>query len=236
MSKTSGTWTQDGAFTDGQIFVGPSEFIDITASGAAAAASSAAGLFTLDVTTANHAAKFFADISKMLRTGQYASFGQQAFGTTGPPPVPGPTTVANTSSPDGTFGRPPLLTAKEPTILGPVVGAIPKGLQINSVDVIYEVDTTALAAATLGLTKTAFSLPGVSGAPTVTNLIALAANGLPTATNTAGQSTTTRVLVPTPAMLQITEGELILNINLTLGASGTLHFYGAILNCNFNYN
>lgn len=233
MSKTSGTWTQDGAFTDGQIFVGPSEFLDLAGFGTLTSAG--AGLLTLNQ-VASKASTYFADISKMLRTGQLAVFGQQAFGTTGPPPIPGPSAIANTSSPDSTLGRPPLLTAKLPTILGPVRGAIPKGLQINSVDVIYEVDAVALAAATLGLTQTVFPLSGASGAPVVTNLIALAANGLPTATNTAGQATTTRVLVPTPAMLQLTEGEIILNINLTTPAGGTSKFYGAILNCNFNYN
>jgi hypothetical protein len=117
MSKTSGTWTQDGAFTDGQIFVGPSEFLDLAGFGTLTSAG--AGLLTLNQ-VASKASTYFADISKMLRTGQLAVFGQQAFGTTGPLPIPGPSAVANTSSPDSTLGRPPLLTAKLPTILGPV--------------------------------------------------------------------------------------------------------------------
>jgi len=236
--RTAGLFEQDTPQPDGQIFVGASEFVDITSAGAAVPTSSAAGLFTLDVTTASHAAKFFANLKEMLRTGVYASFanGYTAFGTTGPPPVPGPSAVANTSGPLATQGHPPITIANLPTIKGPVNGPLLKGLQINWVDVIYEVDTTALAAATMGLTKTKFPAAGTKAAPVVTNIIALAANGLPTATNTAGQATRTRVAVANPAMDVDDGSEIVLNVNLTLGASGTLHFYGAVVGVSFNFN
>ena|ERR1700735_307207 len=233
MTATLGTITQGSPNTDGQIFVGASEFKDTA--GVSTYASAGAGLFTLNV-PATDAATFFANVTTILRrTGQLAtpSSSQEQFGTAAS--QPGPSSVSGTSGPLALpAGFPPYLAAALPTLATPVTGAPAKGFEITSMDVIYEVDTLALAAATCGLTVTQF-VNGV--APAVTNRITLAANGLPTTVNTvAGQAYVKNVAVPSPVFSTAADGETIVNVNLTAGATGTAKFYGVVLHVNFNLN
>ena len=118
------------------------------------------------------------------------------------------------------------------TLAGPVTGIVAKGIQIDSVDVIYQVLTDATAvAATIGLTKTTFSN---LVAPVVTNLIALAAHGLPVVIG--AQPQVTNVAVTTPAIIQAADTDVLLNINLTGGTGGTIKFYGAVIKAHYNFN
>lgn len=233
MSHTDGFYEMDTPNPDGQIFVGASEFTDTA--GVASTASAGAGLFSLNLASAA-AGTFFANVEALLRrTGVYATPAryQEQFGTAAS--VPGPTTVANTSGPEATIGFPPILSAAMPTLAGPTVGPVAKGYRVNSIDVIYEVNTVDATAATVGLTVTQFNN---AVAPTVTNRIALAANGLPTAHNTAGTGRpyVTNVAVPSPVFSTASDGETILNVNLTAGTGGTIKFYGVVLKCDFNLN
>jgi len=126
MTRTNTFFEQDTPNTDGQFFVGASEFIDT--SGFATTASAGQGLFTKNV-PATDAATFFANVSAILRrTGQYAtpSRVQEQFGTAAS--VPGPTVVIGTGSPDGVVGYPPTLAAQMATLTGGQSGPIPKGL------------------------------------------------------------------------------------------------------------
>jgi hypothetical protein len=104
-------------------------------------------------------------------------------------------------------------------------------MQINSIDVIYTVAALAAAVATVGLTTTTFAN---ATAPVVTNLIALAANGLPTAVQATPY--VKNVAVATPAMLITADTEVIANVNFTGGATGTVDFYGIVVHCSFNFN
>src|SRR6266567_4198733 len=181
MSYTDSRWTQGSPNTDLSIFVGADQFIDFAAVATLPAAPAAGLLFK---TVGNNAvAKFFASLSLLLRSGQFATaaYSQEQFGTAAA--VPGPSSVAGTSSPLALQpGFPPVTAANMATVGGTLgtgflSGPIPKGIQINSYDVIYQVLTLAAATATTGLTKTKFvNLV----APVVTNIVALAANGLPT--------------------------------------------------------
>ena len=113
-------------------------------------------------------------------------------------------------------------------------GPIPKGVQINSIDVVYQVLAVTASAATIGLTKTFFAN---LVAPVVTNLLALGANGLPTAIG--AQVQVTNVPITTPAMLVPAAGGVtapLVNVNLTAGSGGTINFYGVCLNCSYNLN
>jgi len=238
MSTTRGRWEQATGFTDGQLFVGATNFLPSAASGAATIVSSAAGLLTLNQ-AASLTGNFFASISTLLRTGQLATaaVNQEEFGTAAL--VPGPSSVANTSDPsDLPPGFPPWTEAVIPTITGGYKGPIPKGLKPIWVDLIYEIDTGAITSVTFGLTKTAMPPVGTSAAPVVTNIITLGANGLPVAANTAGQVTRTRINVATANQLYLnTDGtELIANVNFVTPASNSVKFYGMILGCHFNYN
>jgi hypothetical protein len=211
-----------------QIFVDAGWFTDVA--GLATVASAGPGLFVKHV-PATDASTFFANLGLLLRTGQYASAdGQSQFGTAAG--VAGPTTVANTSGPLALPpGIPPILAANLPTLGNIQRGPIPKGMQINSIDVIYTVAALAAAVATVGLTTTTFAN---ATAPVVTNLIALAANGLPTAVQATPY--VKNVAVATPAMLITADTEVIANVNFTGGATGTVDFYGIVVHCSFNFN
>jgi hypothetical protein len=234
--KTLGRLEGQTPFTDGQLFIGAANWLPLVVADAPIG-SAGAGLFTRNCITGT-TSQLFANISSLLRTGQLATPGvnQQQFGTAAA--VPGPSSVSNTSDPlDLPPGFPPAWTPNNvlPTLSGGQKGPIPKGLMITSVDVIYEVDTDALTSVTFGLTQTTFPAIGTSAAPTVTNIIALGANSLPVAANTAGQVTPTRINIATPAFVNAFKSEIIANINFDV-AGGTAKFYGIILNSTFNYN
>ena len=236
MSISEGRFEGNTSFPDMQFFIGFDDFQDTSAH--AVFATQGAGLVSQTL-AASLAATLFANVGPLLRTGVYASsYDQEQFGTAAG--VAGPTTVANTSGPLALPpGIPPITAANMTTIAGSLSGTgtgiqrgpVPKGMQIDSVDVIYSVATNALSTATIGLTKTVF-VGGV--APAVTNLIALGANGLPTAA--AAQPYVTNVAVTSPAMITSADAEIVLNINLTTPAGGTAVFYGCVFHCHYNFN
>ena len=232
MGFTDGTWDQATPQPDGRIFIGADQFIDFAALATLPAAPAPGLLFK--TVPATDASKFFSSCpGLLLRSGVYAGPNtQEQFGTAAA--APGPSHVPGTSGPLAFIqGRPPMLGAKMATVAGSLAGPLPKGIQINSVDVIYQVLTLAAAAATIGLTTTQF--PAVSAAPIVTNLIALGTNGLLLPID--AHPIVVNVPVTSPAMIVPTnDTEVILNINFTAGATGTVNFYGAVLNCSFNYN
>lgn len=235
MTTTRGRWEGGLSFTDGQIFLGASDFLPLVVAGAPIA-SAGAGLFTRNI-PASTTANLFANINSILRTGQLANNlqNQSQFGTAAL--VPGPSSVAGTSGPLAVWpGFPALGASKNPTISGPQNAPIPKGIGFTSVDVIYEVDTGAITSVTVGLTQTKMPAAGATGAPVVANILALAANGLPVAANTAGQATTTRVATTSASFVILAESEVIVNVNFVTPAANTVKFYGVVLNVNFNYN
>lgn len=229
-SHTDDRWTQGTPNPDMEIFVGAGEFIDIA--NHATWASAGEGLYTLNMGAAV-ASTFFVDVNSILRrTGVYMtpSLAQMQFGTAAS--VPGPTAVANTSSPYGMpVGMPPYTAAQMPTLHGPTNGPLPKGIQVNSMDVVYTVTGAALTLAQCSLTKTKFVN---NTAPAVTNLIALAANGMATAVQ--AQPYVINVAVGTPAMIIDSVAEIIAHVNLTTQAGGSALFYGVNLHCSYNFN
>ena len=238
MPKTLGRWEQQTGFTDGELFIGTTDFYLTSASGAVTIVSSAAGLLTTNI-AASLTVNLFANISTLLRTGQLAtaSYNQEEFGTAAA--VPGPSTVAGTSDPlNLPPGFPPWTSAVNPALTGGYNGPIPKGFKPIWVNVIYEVDTGAITSVTFGLTKTVMPASGTSAAPAVTNIITLGANSLPTAANTAGQATRTRIAVPTANQLYLNAdgSSVIANVNFVTPAANTVKFYGIIIGCHFNYN
>lgn len=234
MPGTRQRWEGATPFTDGQIFLAADADFIAVGGGAPTLASAGPGLMTLNLAS-SATYNLFSPISQILRSGQLATaaINQQQFGTAAL--VPGPSGVANTSDAlNLPAGFPPWLSSTNPTLTGGQKGPIPKGLQVNWVDAIYEVDTGAITSVTFGLTSTKFPAAGASGAPVVTNLIALGANGLPVAANTAGQATRTRITIATPVMSFGDGLELIANINFVVPAANTVKFYGCILGVSFN--
>lgn len=237
MSQTDGRWTAKTPFPDLQIFSGADAFSLLAGTAPLPASIATPGLLFRTV-AAGSAAILALNLELMLRSGIYgnAAYDQEQFGTAAS--VPGPSLVANTNDPDALRGSgtpnfqgfPPIPSARLATLGAIASGASIKGIQIDSVDVIYQVlaDATAVAA-TIGLTKTVFAN---LVAPVVTNLIALGANGLPVVIG--AQPQVTNVVVPVPAMIQAADTSILLNINLTGGTAGTIKFYGAVVKAHYN--
>jgi hypothetical protein len=226
MPNTDQWWSGDTPQPDGELFIGATEFKDLAA--VATLASAGAGLLTLNLAAAG-AGNFFANLSAMLkRTGVLATpaIQQAQFGTAAS--QPGPSGVVGTSDPEGIRGYPPFLTSKLPTLVGPQTGAVPKGFQINSVDVLYTVGGSTATLAQIGLTNTNFVN---NVAPNVVNVIVLGANGLPTAVQ--AQPYRFNVPVAVPGFPILPDTETILNIKLTGG--GTIVFYGCVLKSSYNF-
>lgn len=233
MGATDGRWESNQSYPDLQLFIGSLQFKDLAGHATTPTSIATPGLLW-QLVPAGDACIFAADIAELLlRSGVYATpaYDQEQFGTLAA--QPGPSSVVGTSGPLALpQGQPPMLAAKMATIAGSLAGPIPKGVQIDSVDVIYQVlaDATAVAA-TMGLTKTVFKN---LTAPAVTNLIALGANGLPVVIG--AQPQVTNVSVANAAMIVAADTEVILNINLTGGTAGTIKFFGAVLKCHYNFN
>lgn len=239
MSETAGRWAAKTPFPDLQLFVGALQFEDLAALATLPATIATAGLIW-QLVPAGDACIFVTDlVALFLRSGVLATsaFNQEQYGTAGS--VPGPSSVSGTSGPlslpvsgsPNYQGFPPIPGASMATLAGPTTGAQLKGIQIDSVDVIYQVLTDATAvAATMGLTKTVFAN---LTAPVVTNLIALGANGLPVIIG--AQPQVKNVAVTTPAMILASDTEVLLNINLTGGTAGTIKFFGAVVKAHYNF-
>lgn len=234
MSHTDGRWTQGTSVPDLQQFIGADEFALLGGTAPLPSTIATPGLLFRTV-AAGSAAIFAKSLSELLlRSGVYATpaYDQEQFGTAAA--QPGPSSVSGTSGPLALQqGQPPVLASQMGTVIGGVqTGPIPKGIQIDSVDVIYQVlaDATAVAA-TMGLTKTVFKN---LTAPVVTNLIALGANGLPVVIG--AQPQVTNVAVASPAMIVASDTEVLLNINLTGGTAGTIKFFGAVVKAHYNLN
>jgi hypothetical protein len=233
MSHTDGRWTQGTSVPDLQIFIGADEFALLGGTAPLPATIAGPGLLFRTV-AAGSAAILAKSLSELfLRSGVLATpaYDQEQFGTAAA--QPGPSSVAGTSGPLALKqGMPPMTASQMATVSGGNSGPSGKGIQIDSIDVIYQVlaDATAVAA-TIGLTKTVFAN---LAAPVVTNLIALGANGLPVIIG--AQPQVTNVLVGTPAMIVAADTQVLLNINLTGGTAGTIKFFGAVLKCHYNLN
>lgn len=237
MSATDGRWIAEKGFTDGQFFIGASKFVDI-AGLATGPTNPSLGLLEKTVPSGD-AATFVAELDMLLlRSGMYASSAddQEQFGTAAqvaPTLVqPGPSTVSGTGGPlQLPQGQPPMTATKLATVSGNYVSGPPiKGIKIISFDIIYQVNTVAAGAATVGLTETVYA-NGV--APVATALVAIAANGLPTAT--AAHPQVTNVALATPAYIKATDTQILLNLNLTAGSGGTITLFGAVIKFNYNF-
>jgi hypothetical protein len=227
--RTQGSLEADTPNTDGQIFLGPSaDWVPTT--GTAPVTTAGAGLL-YQLVAASETCNLFSAISQMLRTGQFprVPYSSQQFGTAAA--IPGPSSVANTGGPSGINGRPPFTGANLATVKGQGAQPIPKGLQINWIDLIYQVLGVALTSVTFGLTNTQFVN---AVAPAVTNIVALGANGLTTAVD--AQPVRTRITPATPAFSILDGSELIANLNFVTPAGSTVKFYGAVLGVSFNFN
>lgn len=226
---TEGSVLQDELVPDLQIFTGADEIRNT--SGTATLTLNASGNLSLNI-AASQACVFVCSELESYRTGVYATtqLTQEQFGTAAA--QPGPSTVANTSGPLSLAQAKPPVTAAQMATLGNILrGPMPKGFMITSIDVIYNVGVVPLTTAQVGITKTAFVN---NVAPAVTNILAKAANGLPTAVQ--ANPYVTNVPIASPVLITSTDTELIIEVDLTTAATGTCNFYGFVLHVSYNLN
>lgn len=224
--RTAGQLLMDTPFSDAQIFLGADDFALVTGT-RPVISQGTLGLPNVPI-TANATTAYAASLGETLRTGTAPNY-QQQFGTAAS--VPGPSSVPNTSDPLGLQGFPPIKAANLPTIKGPVTGFLPKGTQINWVDLVYVVSGAALTSASVGITAALFVN---NVAPVVNNILTFGTNGLPTATQV--QPYVFRVLVPTPAFIVSPDTNIVLNVQFVAPVGETGIFYGASLGVSYNYN
>ena len=232
MPNTDGRWVAEKGFTDGQLFIGANKFVDI-AGLATGPTNPSLGVYEKTVPSGD-AATFVISLEELLqRSGVFATaaYDQEEFGTAAQQ-TPGPSTVSGTGGPlQLPQGQPPMVSSKLATVSGNYVSGPPvKGVQVDSFDVIYQVNTVAAALATVGLTRTVYA-NGV--APVATAIIAIAANGLPTATATHPQ--VTNVPVTTPVYIAGADSQYLINLNLTAGAGGTITVFGIVVKFHYNF-
>ena len=223
MSNTQARWEQDTPFLDG---VFPVTIDDINVYAAASTKTrNAKGDYSLNQAASNATVYATSFAGLIFRTGQ-SPFLQEQFGTAAG--VAGPTSIANTSSPDGTIGVPPFTGASQ---LVPFVGQIPKGIKILDITLKYQVTTNPLSLHTIGLSKTVFAN---NVAPAVTDILANAANGLATAAQ--AQPYVTKVSLVSPVFQVSDLADIWLEIDATTPVGGTYRLYGASVHVAFNYN
>ena len=228
MSITEGRWEGNTSFPDSLGEWGMGDFIDTSTHAVATLNANGDASYNLASTLAG---TFVTIINPMRRAGVYASaYDQQQFGTAAG--VAGPSSVAGTSGPLALKpGFPPLTAAQLPTLGAIQTGPIPKGFQIDSVDVCYQVSTVNASLAQFGLYTNQIK-NGVANSPTA--LVALGTNGLATAFN--ANPYVKNIVNPSPAMIVTPDTFIVVQVNLTAGSGGTIKFWGIEVYGHFNYN
>jgi hypothetical protein len=133
------------------------------------------------------------------------------------------------TTPAGVTGRPPFTGITE---LTPVTAPRPKGIKFKAMYPVYTIGGAAATTNTIGLTQTTFAN---NGAPATTNIVAVAANGLSTATQ--ANPYLTPISVPSAAAIfrTIKFSDFVLEWDFTTGSGGTGLLEGVFLDVSYNY-
>lgn len=133
------------------------------------------------------------------------------------------------TSPASASGTPPFSGLSQ---LTPLTSPRPKGIKITSLTINYLVGTSNMASQTIGLAAATY-VNGV--APTITTLIALAANNLPVAFGATPYSWVIPVPVANQVWLTSFNSIISLEFGFTTGTGGTVDVLGATIGCAFNF-
>lgn len=136
------------------------------------------------------------------------------------------------TTPAGVSGSPPYTGFSE---FSSVVVPRPKGISFKQITPVYAILTAAATVNTIGLVSTTFNNVA---ATTSVNIIAVAANGLQTATNAASQAYVTPIPVPVAQQgFQIARNtQYVIQWNITTGAAATAAMFGVWIDVVYNYN
>lgn len=224
--NTQGRFEMDTPMTDGVFGITIDSINQFGAGATTTKTRTAKGNYALITTAAAASAVYASSFEGLLFRIGMLPFLQQQFGTAAG--VAGPTSVANTSSPDAQVGAPPQTGT---SLLTPATGFIPKGIKITDITLKYSITGQALTAHTIGLSKTVFAN---NAALVITDILANANNGLATATQ--ANPYVTKVPLVTPVFQVSDLADLWLEIDITQQAASVYSLFGASVHVAFNYN
>lgn len=246
--NTSGLFTAGKPNTDLQIFLDASGCATVTGGTPATsvlAAIGASGYAGVVIPASASAVAVQKQINNLLlRTGMLNASGAAGFATNPSPQAfgtsngPGPNNISGTSGPLGLSAAqivPPIPAASLATLKGPTSGAPAKGLQINTVDALYQVLGGAATAIALNLEFLNPAAPGNDIAVTPTAVVT--ASALNTTVNSANTKIhRVRVTLTNPAMIVNDCTSVLVNTQATTPAGVTVGVIGWLLGCNYNLN
>ena len=109
----------------------------------------------------------------------------------------------------------------------------PKGIQINAIYPVFQIGAVNLSLHTIALQRAVFSN---NAAPTVSNIIASGANGLPVAFKAATVAYVTPITVSSPVFETNRFTQIFATWSMTTGAAtGTASMFGIWCDVSFNY-
>jgi hypothetical protein len=237
---TAGTFTQGKPNTDAEIFISALSGFIAAGAGLAQAALGTSGLAGVAIPASVSGQLQLYPSGLLCRTGvlQTQNFAlnssQNAFGTA---EGPGPNSTSGTSGPSG-FGPnsivAPVTAANLPTLVGSVAGAQPKGVQVNWVDFIYQVQTLAATSVHGALSKIVTPV-GADVTPVSTVLAASTALSAVVNSSTA-KVHRTRVTPTVISFLTDDADTLEVTFSAVTPATSIVVLAGVVLGCSFNFN
>ena len=219
MPHTQSRYMQDLGFTDGIVMFGPQEILPF---GTTTLTRNAAGDISYNQ-GASQTVQYAINLAdgQLMRSGFFEDL-QEQFGGSG---IPASAQFQ---------GRPDTLGAMSALQqLTPRTALKIKGLLIQSVAVVYRIDTNPLTAHTARLDKTVFAN---NVAPAITSVLASGANGLATAAQ-ANPYVTEIPLAAGQQIYRITDlSEYLFEISAQTPAGGAYRLYAVRMKVTFNFN
>jgi hypothetical protein len=120
------------------------------------------------------------------------------------------------------------------TIEGGLAGFVPKGIQINNLELHYIIGTLAVTTHSVGIVQSVMPVAGTPAALGISYPLAIGANGLSKAVTATPQ--TTLITLATPSFSVTDLAQLAVEVEVVTPATSTYQLYGATLHVSFNYN
>lgn len=132
------------------------------------------------------------------------------------------------TTPAGVSGAPPYTGLSQ---LTPVTAPRPKGIQVNSISLIYQVNSVNATSQAIALYSTIYKN---AAAPVSTALITSGTNGL--VSTAAANPVITTIAVPTPAYLTSPFQEITVVYTPVTPSGSTINIYGIHVSVTYNFN
>ena len=139
--------------------------------------------------------------------------------------------MSGQGTPYGVTGRPPFTGITEFTPVTGVAGR-PKGFLLTNINLVYLIAGAAATTHTIGIEKNVYA-NNVALASTA--VLAVAANGLATATQANPYVTTVSVAAGNQAFNMTDNSEIVAEVNVVTPGGGTYRLYRAVIHGYFNW-